>query len=65
MQNIRFGQSSPCSARNNEKFFEYFSPVYLATLVLQQGINPDLDQIDKYGSLKDSFDFSLISEVRA
>jgi len=41
MHNIKFGSSqNASSAKDQESILEYFSPVYLATLVLKQGINP-------------------------
>lgn len=45
------------------KIVEFYSPVYLAAIVLKNGVNSSEEQIKKYGLLErldKSFDFSLL-----
>lgn len=39
---------------------EFYSPLYLASMVAQDGVNKNEELVKKYGTLEKSFDFSLM-----
>ena len=41
---------------------EFYSPLYLASLVVKEGVNKNEETIKKYGELERSFDFTLNKE---
>ena len=48
-----------------ERIIEYYSPAYLATLILKHGVQSEQAKVEKYDFLMKSFNFSLMPEVSA
>lgn len=44
---------------------EFYSPLYLASMVAQEGVNQNEELVKKYGALERSFELSQYSVARS
>ena len=48
---------------NQDKIVKFFSPLYLASIVVKEGVNQNGEIVKKYGELERSLDFNISKSV--